>query len=393
MRLADLRIIEASGCVVEGRFGLESPHAPDGDPIPGAGGLVSLSLRGGTLMLSELEQMRPGIWTRANSEFSLSLSLPAAVDLERLLSDMLSSPLEPGPRWVEWAGVFSHSAFGSVSGRIACLEIEARVLEAGVGVTFRGDVGPMTKTAGLLEPPVEVQVLADSRLHADIVIPWAYLIVQQSRLAYLGNKFHAPGEYGAPLFGFDPVGLAGVAFDRSSGDPMFPGPFTLRRGGSSPCVRLRDFDDVLTLDACGTPRTYPDGFVSSNLSGPSLALFGMGPGVWPKLLGGEKSASLELKGDCVGFLTEASILGAVAGRHAISAYRIDLALGESELVLKITGEVDRLLRYDGPPLPPTLGPRFEVTARIQAEFLAVRGVDLVRWGADQKRLLRGESFH
>ncbi len=395
MRLADVRIISGAmtGCVVDGRFLLESPHYPDGDPAQSPRERISFFMGrsfGAWLHLSELFEERPGFFSRASASNRLALRL-APIDLEALLARLAGQPGESAPGYVEWSELSMESEFGWVSGRIPSLRVEVSVSEAGLGLSLSGEVGPLVTSGTFLKPGSPVPALADSRISVDIVIPWAFLISQGSPLARHGNKFRTAGETSDTPFDFNRPGLAGVGFDRDGGTPFFEGRFAVQRGIGRPYVRAQIDDKSLVAEPCGHPVLWPDGFATRSPSDPGITyrlwLFGIGYDALAKILGGETSGHLELKGDGVGYLTEATWLGSVAGRHVISACRIDLALGETELVVKIEGEVDRMLQHNGPPLPPTLGPIFWVTVRIPVAFLRARSIDLLAWGVSEKLAL------
>jgi hypothetical protein len=394
MHLDDVRIVTGVkvGCVVDGQFLLESPHYPGGDPAPSARERISFFMGGSFgawLHLSELFEERPGFFSRASASNRLALRLP--VDFAALLARQAGSPSESAPGYVEWAELSMESEFGWVSGRIPSLRVEVRVSEAGLGVSLSGEVGPLATSGTFLKPGSPVPVLADSRISVDIVILWAFLITQGSLLASQGNKFRTSDETSNTPFDFNRPGLSGVAFDRDGGTPFFEGRFAVQQGIGRPYVRAQIDDKSLVAEPCGHPVLWPDGFATRSPSDSAITyrlwLFGLGYDALANILSGETSGHLELKGDGVGYLTEATWLGSVAGRHVISACRIDLALGETELVVKIEGEVDRILQHDGPPLPPTLGPIFWVTIRIPVAFLAARNIDLLAWGRREKQAL------
>lgn len=378
MHLSKVRIVTspALGCVVDGRFTVETPREPDGRP-PLGGEQIAFCMHGpfASLRLHQVRREPDELFSLAPQPSLLSLTFPTAVDLERLLQDM-SWQTGAGARHVDDVTVYTNGQHG----RIAALAIETRLLEAGLGVSFRGDIGP---------PP------SDSRINADIVVPWEFLALQESPLANLQGRLRVrESERTTTPFDFDRPGLAGLAFDRGFGWPYFRGRFALQgSAGPSPCVRAQITDNLLTLTPTPTPLLLSDGFAAGPYGArPQLALFGLGYDAWSKILSGETTGRLELKGDGIGFLTDMSSMGVVAGRHVVSACAIDLALDEIELVLTIKGEVDRMLRHAAPPLPPRLGPRFDVSVCIPRLFLAARGVDLLRWGVEQKRAL-DESRH
>lgn len=398
MRLADLRIVAEGqpGCVVEGQFRLESPHYPGGEPVPSAGAEISLSMGsryGAWLVLHDLTQDASGLFSRAGQGNRLSIHLPGSINLERLLMEMSRSPASPGRRRVEGVQVSAQSELGFLNGWIAELEIETQVLDAGLGVRFSGDVALLTQIGPIGTPPSADPALADSRIRADIVVPWAFFILQGSELANLGRTPAIRDERTDTLFDFGLSGLAGLAIDRSLGHPYFLGRLSVEKAGMSrACIAARITDTMLELTSAPTPWVYADGSVTSNGShGPKLTLFGMGYDAWTKALSGETTGRFEMRGDCVGFVTEAWIGEAVAGRHAVTACTLDIALGETELVLTVRGEIGGLLQYSGPPLPPKYGPGFEAKVIIPTLYLTVRGIDLLSWGVREHRLLKGES--
>lgn len=390
MHLSEVGILSGltPGCVAEGRFTLLAPHYPGGEPISPEGARIAFFMGGAfgaRLQLLELTEEAPGLFSWGHGRNRLSLHLPATVNLERLLSDLAWARFAPGPQRVEWAELSMNCEFGFVSGRIPALEVEAKPLEAGLSVSFRGETETLTAAEAPLEPPTPLLALAGSRIEADIIVPWEFLALQESELAVLGEQFRKRGERVDIPFDFGRPGLSGVAFDRGFGWPYFQGRFAVEGGRTpSPCVQILIRDRELVLRPAGKPLLLSDGFAAASTFDPALTLFGCGPDAWARALNGNATGSLTLSGDGVGHLTEASHRGHVVGHYAISTCRATLTLGETELVLAIAGEVDRMLQHSGPPLPPRLGPPFEVEARIPKAFLAARAIDLQRW-ADQQR--------
>jgi len=396
MNLADLRIISGvtAGCVVDGRFTLESPNHPGGDPVSSEGAQIVFFMGGSYgawLRLTDVIEYPPGVFSRLNASDRLTLHLPAAVDFEKLLFAMAYPPDQGRPRYLEGAELTLESAFGWVSGRIPSLRLEISVSEAGLGVSLSGEVGPLNTPGKLFEPGSPVPALADSRIHADIVIPWTFLTVQGSVLAGLGARFRPSDKPGGAPFDFRRPGLSGVAFNQDAGTPFFEGRFVVQGAIGRPYVRAQIDDKAMVLRPCGAPLLASDGFAVQSPSDPAitftLTLPTLGYDAWSKILSGEAAGRLELKGDGIGFLTEATWMSVVAGRHTIAALSLDLALGDTELVVKLEGEVGRLLQHNGPPLPPKLGPRFETTLRVPVPFLTARDIDLLAWGQREKLVL------
>src|SRR5690349_11428055 len=104
MHLSDVCIVPGitAGCVVEGRFNLETPHH-SGDLFQPAGAQLSFRIRGpyGGLCLHDLTRDPDGLFSPASQTSQLSLNLPLAVDLEQLLHDMSWAPAGQGVRRVE----------------------------------------------------------------------------------------------------------------------------------------------------------------------------------------------------------------------------------------------------------------------------------------------------
>lgn len=400
MHLADLPVVQGNplGCVVEGRFTLESPRYPGGEPISAEGARISFFMQGAYggayLILGELAQEPCGLFSRPGQGHRLMIHLPASIHLERLLLEMSRSPVSPGCRRVEGVELSATDESVYLHGQIPELEIRTQVLENGLGLRFSGEAPSLMKMGPPLAPPTPEPSLADSRIEADIVVPWTFLTLLGSDLASLERTPQRRDERTDTRFDFDRSGLAAIAFDRNSQLAYFPGWLSVPKAPpSKACVSAYITDAMLELTPSATPWAYADGFATGDYgSGPKLTLFGLGYGAWIKMLSGGTTGRIELKGDGLGFVTEAWIAGAVAGRHAISSCSLDLKLSDSELVLNIEGEVDRLLQFSGPPLPPTLGPGFKAGFRIPALFLAARGIDLLSWGRDQHRLLEGTGY-
>ncbi len=346
---------------------------------------------GAWLQLHELKREASGLFSRATQTNRLSLHLPAAIDLERLLNEMSWPSAPQGPRRVEWAQLYVDCELGHIFGRIPVLEIETDVLEVGLRLRFSGATEALVTPGRPGEPGRLEPLLADSRVDAEVIVPWEFLALQGSPLANLGNQFRN-NERSDTHFDFDRPGLAGLAIDRGSGRPFFRGRFAVEKGQRSfSCVVAQITDKMLVLNPANRPLMLSDGFAGEMSFGPTLTLFGLGHEAWARALNGEPAGRIELRGDGVGYLTEASSMGRVADRHTIAACCLELTLDDVELVLTITGEVDRLLQHAGPPLPPKLGPRFDVSVRIPVVFLAALGIDLLRWGAEQKWALDAGS--
>src|SRR5689334_4710130 len=110
MHLDDVRIIPGAtaGCVVEGRFGLDTPHYAGGEALASARERISLFMGGpygAWINLSELFEDPPGFFSRASASDRLSLRLPGLVDFEGLLYSMSSWPGDREPRYLEWAAL------------------------------------------------------------------------------------------------------------------------------------------------------------------------------------------------------------------------------------------------------------------------------------------------
>jgi hypothetical protein len=414
MHLTDLPLVHGKppACVVEGRFSLAAPHDLGGAWTRVEDTRIVLDLRGVLGANLRRSVLRPDIsgvlYPDHDRAHGFSLQLPAAINLEELLREMCQSPVDTGHRQIQGARFHAHGALGMASGWIPILDIAARVLETGLGVSFSGDVDGVTAYGqGRLseaEPP-----LADSRVEADIVIPWTYLALLGSPLAFLGITPEIRDERATQRFNFNRPGLAGLALDRSFDIAYFQGELRVRpiprkapicypvfdpEHSARPCVAARITDTELELTPTTTPFVYANGFTTGEYGkGPKLNLFGMGYDAWIKALSGEMTGRLEIRGDCVGFLTEAWTGGAVAGRHAVTACSLDLALDDYELVVTLQGEIDRLLTFTGPPLPPKLGTGFSVTMHIPRLFFTLRGVDLLEWGKQEHRLLEGIGYH
>lgn len=415
MRLTDLPLVygRPPGCVVEGCFTLESPRYA-GDPVEAEGARVVILPRtgyGAWLQLSEVTCDASGLLARGPEGNRLAIHLPATVDLEKLLEEISRPTADPGRGRIERVSLSGVCALGYFSGQIASLEVRTQILEAGLGVSFVGDAGPLTLGApfGVTREPEPT--LADSCVRADVVIPWTYLTLLNSPLALLGITPEIRDERPEQRFDFTRPGLAGVALDRNFDLAYFQGQLkvqTIERPASGvaahvtlrfhqaeeprPCVAVQITQTELELTPTITPFVYANGFTQGEYGrGPKLNLFGMGYDAWIKALSGETTGHLEIRGNCVGFLTEAWVIDAVAGRHAVTACCLDLALDDYELVVTLQGEIDRLLTFTGPPLPPKLGTGFSVTMHIPRLFFTLRGVDLLEWGKQEHRLLEGVS--
>nr|WP_295112122.1 hypothetical protein [uncultured Caulobacter sp.] len=390
MHLSEVRVVSGRfpGCVVEGRFSLVAPHYPGSEPISLEGAQISFFMRGASgawLKLNVLKEDAPGLFAPADWHNHLSLHFPTTMNLEQVLSDLAWGRVAAGSRRLEGVALSGGGGLGHIMGQIPVLEVEAKPVEAGLEIGFRGEVGPLTAIGAPLEPPSPVPALADSRIEANFIVPWAFLALQELELAGLGNQFHKRDERVDTPFDFGRPGLSGVAFDRNFGWPYCEARFIVQ-GAASPSsfvsVQIRETE--LVLRPVTTPLLLSDGFTVASTRNPALTLFGCGPDAWAKILNGGATGSLTLSGDGVGRLTEASHMGHVVGHHVVSVCRMTVTLDETKLTLTIVGEVDRMLRHDGPPLPPKLGPRFEVEVLIPKAFLMARGIDLRSW-ADQQR--------
>jgi hypothetical protein len=416
MHLTDLQLVSAKppGCIVEGRFALESPHYPGGEPAQAQGAAIFILPRtgyGAWLQLWDVTRDASGLFSRSPEGSRLSIHMPHTVDLEKLLEEITRAIVDPGLGHIERVRLSGVCALGYFTGQIASLEVRTQVLEAGLGVSLAGDTGPLTLSAPFGVTPEPEPTLADSRIRADIVIPWTYLTLLRSPLALLGITPAIRDERPTQRFNFNRPGLAAVALDRSFDIAYFRGTLEItpvarpatglaarvnltfhQAEEPRPCVAAEITQTELELTPTITPFVYANGFTVGEYGrGPKLNLFGMGYDAWIKALSGGTTGRLETRGDCVGFLTEMWTGGAVAGRHAVTACTLDLALDAYELVVTLQGEIDRLLTFTGPPLPPKLGKGFSVKMHIPRLFFTLRGVDLLEWGQQQHKLLKGDD--
>ena len=225
MHLSDVSILAMNGAgLVEGEFRLVSDDPEARHLVRPDAARIALSLGGGPVrtvlsLVGDVGRDPDGFYSSGPAVLDLAFEQRAITSLEDMLAD-----LRP-PARVEFrrqgGGVARVQArhpaagdqpFSRIAGALDGLTVEAAPEDSGLRFKLEGEVGSMTTHN------VEGPVLTRALITANVVVPWAYLRVQNSALAWQEGQVRQRSEGGDGVFQFGPT-LGGVALNQFSGSP------------------------------------------------------------------------------------------------------------------------------------------------------------------------------
>ena len=400
MQLNEVGILARDGmALVQGHFRLESDEAEAANlTLPSQPGIVfglgRAPLKRMLCLVDDLRRGPDGLYDASRPALQLAFVASGFPSLETLFAHMKDTARVDfrsdgiGVATVE-ARHPAASETGSISGRVQSLALTATCEADGLRLLVDGEVGPLSTYK------VERPVLNQGRIIADVVVPWACLKVQGSKLVWLEDQVRQRAWGGAGPFPFGPT-LAGVALNQFSGSPCFPGRWQVDRarlGNAYPYVNAGVDDEALTLTPLPAPLLGVDGFASMSSGGPMLKLASLGFEAWRRMLERRDSATLEMSGDGIGFLDRYVGRAAEDGsmRQLITRCFFSLDRRPDGLLVAVEGEL-------GDIVPGTafrsgkasaIGPRFEVQFQIPAAFILARNLPIPRFVQERVRPTSG----
>jgi len=272
MQLNEVGILARDGmALVQGHFRLESDEAEAANlTLPSQPGIVfGWGRAPGKRMLCVVGDLRrgpDGLYDASRPALQLAFMAGGFPNLETLFAHMKDTARVDfrsdgiGVAIVE-ARHPAAGETGSISGRVQSLALTATCEADGLRLLVDGEAGPLSTYK------VDGPVLERARIVADVVVPWACLKVQGSKLVWLEDQVRQRAWGGAGPFPFGPT-LAGVALNQFSGSPCFPGRWQVDRarfGNAHPFVSAGIAQEALTLSPLSAPLRGVDGFASMNV--------------------------------------------------------------------------------------------------------------------------------
>jgi hypothetical protein len=237
---------------------------------------------------------------------------------------------------------------------------------AGLRLRLEGAPGPT-------QADDRVPALTDARLECDVLIPWTYLQAVGSDLAYI---LMSTASYRAEPWRPAGVGAQRLALGGSlaffEGRLELPGQRTdLYPDGPFLLARMGEHDTM--LHGATDLAMKSDGFVwpSRSNDGPQLEL-GFGHALFARMLGRERSATLNLRGPGIGHVDGQTGRIYESGgpcTQQITACRIHLDRSDEGLRVELAGELAPL---DPGHWAKPLGPGFKADFFVPADFLMLR---------------------